>query len=390
MLVSQVAADCPNACSGHGTCSNAYDTCQCYRMWTGNDCSQRMCPSGRAFVDSGNGDVNSDGVVGLHLWTASSSLTDNKFGDGIPVLRNSLSSNRRTWERNLVDAFGPRAFSALGQVADEGHFYSECSSRGLCDRASGICQCFPGFEGLGCRRMACPNDCSGHGVCKRIAEAADFGSTYNLWDVNAARTCQCDYGWNGYDCSSRRCPYGDDPLHTNSTGSEVQAVYVKCNSAAGNGVEGTMKLEFSDAYGQTWVTNNITLDSSNTVGATTVASNVASALEGMPNGALEDVDVTVTFPSHASDYAAQDVLIKVTFSSNPGDQHLLGSDVRGVNCNGNTFTTTDTVNHYKTTGGGNTNTECSNRGLCDGETGACTCFKGYTGDDCGTQDALAA
>lgn len=36
---SLVAAECPNACSAHGKCTN-YDMCICYRNWMANDCSE--------------------------------------------------------------------------------------------------------------------------------------------------------------------------------------------------------------------------------------------------------------------------------------------------------------------------------------------------------------
>jgi len=33
--------------------------------------------------------------------------------------------------------------------------------------------------------------------------------------------------------------------------------------------------------------------------------------------------------------------------------------------------------------------ECSNRGICDSASGVCSCFRGYTGDNCGIQNALS-
>jgi len=42
----------------------------------------------------------------------------------------------------------------------------------------------------------------------------------------------------------------------------------------------------------------------------------------------------------------------------------------------------------ETVKGTSENAECSNRGLCDGQTGLCTCFSGYTGEDCSVQTVM--
>jgi hypothetical protein len=58
--MAMVAAECPNSCSGHGTCG-ANDMCTCYRNWQSSDCSERTCPYGWSFTTTPQGDINMDG-----------------------------------------------------------------------------------------------------------------------------------------------------------------------------------------------------------------------------------------------------------------------------------------------------------------------------------------
>lgn len=58
--MAMIAAECPNACSGHGTCG-ANDMCTCYRNWQASDCSERTCPYGWSFTTTPQGDINMDG-----------------------------------------------------------------------------------------------------------------------------------------------------------------------------------------------------------------------------------------------------------------------------------------------------------------------------------------
>jgi hypothetical protein len=197
LFVAQVTARCDNGCSGHGKCSTD-DVCVCFDNWgvgmsgDSGDCSERVCPFELAWVDSPDG--------------------SGRF-----------------------------------------HKYVECAGKGICDRDSGECECFTGYEGKGCQRTSCPNDCSGHGTCEYIEDilptghhnfitttgnntdggATDYpgsgtGATtkfgqdwlaaeryrgaYHGWDKHKVRGCICDAQYHDSDCSKRMCPYGTDRL----------------------------------------------------------------------------------------------------------------------------------------------------------------------------------
>jgi hypothetical protein len=76
----------------------------------------------------------------------------------------TLTSPGGTWESWPGDA--------VRTTQDEGHFYMECSNQGLCDRGTGMCECFEGYSGRACASTSCPNDCNGKGSCATIAEMA--------------------------------------------------------------------------------------------------------------------------------------------------------------------------------------------------------------------------
>ena len=92
ILIQLISAACPNSCHGHGYCETAHGSksCFCFPGFHGPDCSVRVCPSGRAWVD-------------------------------YPKHDNTAHYN-----------------------------YAECSNMGICDRDTGKCDCRPGFTGPAC------------------------------------------------------------------------------------------------------------------------------------------------------------------------------------------------------------------------------------------------
>jgi hypothetical protein len=171
-------ANCPNDCSGHGNC-NKFGRCTCNKGYEAADCSDRICPFGNAWSD-------------------------------------------------------------VAIAANKAHNLAECSNRGLCDRATGNCNCMEGFTGAACERLACPNNCNNRGRCFSMktyaANARDENAQQyeytNIWDAEKIQGCVCDYPATGYDCSYTLCPRGDDPLTTIDQSNDVQLIVCKATTGS--------------------------------------------------------------------------------------------------------------------------------------------------------------
>merc|ERR1712196_587816 len=259
---------------------------------------------------------------------------------------------------------------------------------------------------------------------------------YNAWDAHRSRSCVCDPGWEGFDCNSRMCPRGNDPLTTEDKSGltevyDVQTVVVgRTNTKDAGDTSGFFTLTFTDSYGMEWETRPIpasdhddalpatlksfTVGASTeyrehvTSGARTTQHYIRDALKALPNHAIDDVEVSWAGASNVNEY-------RVTFTSaaNAGRRNLLkcnyvGCDEDGcqprymgiqsagtARCSvrGQTFYNIDGFEDAGASNGMATSAsdgrfgtgedaECSNRGLCDGETGLCACFPGYTGEAC--------
>jgi len=256
------------------------------------------------------------------------------------------------------------AFELLYPKRPNFNQYTECSSRGTCDYATGECKCFDGFEGRGCRRTTCPNGCSGHGRCLDNYDVnPDQYMSYNypndqMWDQMRTQSCKCDRGYTGYDCNSRICPFGDDPTSDcgeNSAG-DVQLIITTsrvltpgfgddadgdastpCDEVESDCVdkanERYFTLTFTDMFGGRFTTRPI-LDRAAACavvgGVATPCPEIQYALMDLPNFAIPEVEVD-TLPLEVNDAGDTKTTslytVQFTDSSNSGKQNTLECEV---------------------------------------------------------------
>jgi hypothetical protein len=320
-------------------------------------------------------------------------------------------SNKKEWEAYPTDHQAGDSGGGAKNIWDEAHFYRECSNKGTCNRGSGTCECYAGYEGEGCSRTTCPNECSGHGTCVR---PIDIDDQYVAWDAYKTQSCRCDSGYHGPDCSLRSCPSGDDPISRINDRNEIQTFTLaqrarafdiagaggKALDSVGSAGAGLfIALDFTDEFGDHWVTKSVDLTSTETghpAAGEDIAERFEDALEALPNNVLEDVEVHATRDANV-------IAVAVTFLHNSGDIPMLGARYRfsastDTDAANGVWTENTTTGGFdgtniaivETVAGNKENVSCSNRGLCDTGSGLCKCFAGYTDYDCSRQNALSS
>lgn len=316
------AASCDNACSGHGTCG-IKGVCQCYEGWgvglshDSGDCSDRVCPYEIAWVDR----PNENG---------------------------------------------------------ERHKYAECAGAGICDRTTGDCNCFPGFEGKGCRRTSCPNGCSGHGTCQYIEDmgydstSTDYYSSttaatnadalsgsflpqsektfsYYGWDKSKSTGCVCDPGFTDSDCSKFACPYATDVMAVRAdlsvvAKSQKQTIFFVNDLQADVGPDDTtmngqsFALTFQSKLNETFTTRPLKIDADSTTDFADFVLNVQFELMSLPTNVIDTVKVTGTLISSSLETTVTANIANGVYYQADGMTLMPTTAITGTYCDGTDVT----------------------------------------------------
>jgi hypothetical protein len=203
--------------------------------------------------------------------------------------------------------------------------------------------------------------------------------TYNVWDADRVHGCICDSGWFGADCSKRMCPLGDDPLITTDplTGlaqvAEVQQLSCTCGGAC------TGSLVLSYAGKTRALRHNAVATTAEETGAAGSGAGLGESLESVLESLVTQATfATISFSGGAVGFCTADGnAATITFNKGAGDAPQLGAGLGSLASSSGVRTLAISTLVTGTTEA----VPCSNRGLCDTSTGACTCVAGASASD---------
>lgn len=332
-----------------------------------------MCPYGEALIDIPLGDLNHDGEV------------DDKAVKTDFRPRYGMTENLKGYV-----------------TKSRAHRYAECSNTGICNRNTGECQCFTGYEGSACQRRQCPSKvageiCSGHGICiSSTAYAKEQGSSYYGWELDKFFMCKCDEGYEGADCSLRQCPYGFDPVLYSGTTMKYVIDDGRL-SKLGSTIEFYFQISYKGTIYNTPVI--FPLDKKAMCPGGNKDMSVLAMYQEEIKTALQS-----TFPlsqsrviiscgvdnSNATEGKLQQMEIIVD-AIDP--RYFQESTIIAIQSDDTPISDFTKVNGQILSKDGtamlrdnsNSPTICSSRGMCDTTTGLCNCFQGYYGYSCETR-----
>merc|ERR1711871_833065 len=194
-----------------------------------------------------------------------------------------------------------------------------------------------------------------------------------VWDADKIHGCVCDEGYEGYDCSLRVCPKGDDPL-TSGQSNEIQLI--ACNANANSG---SFTLTFTKQGPP------FRLETTPPISSAANANDVINAFFGIAK-------VAVAFTAGFTTLCSPEIIdqtgkkqrniIKIEFLQDFGNLPKLipGGTIKqliDVYHDGDIPPT----GSLKSVKGEKENIACSGRGFCDELTGVCSCYTSYQTSD---------
>ena len=180
-------------CSGTGICKGSSGTCDCFSNWHGPACERRFCPGFEAGVGdcSGRGTCSTMRALSMldealpltsrenrsymhtnnerpaHTWDAdriygcvcdsswpvgleaNETQSPEFFGPDCSLQRCPTGDDPMT-RRDETDCYNVTAAGGHGVGKPGNKCHVDCSNRGNCNHATGVCTCFRGFRGPAC------------------------------------------------------------------------------------------------------------------------------------------------------------------------------------------------------------------------------------------------